>query len=97
MKLDLAPAARGARVNGHTGLSRPYCGRLTAADRPVGRGIHETGFWQTDRDAGSGRWQITWNIPLAGTRPHTLGFTGTPHLSRWVEAPRTKGRESRGG
>lgn len=61
-----------------TGLSQPRGHRLMVDDKPVDQSVHQNDFWQTDHDANTRSWQITFNVPLGGPKPHTLQLMQTP-------------------
>ena len=56
--------------------SRGYA--LSLNNRPLDQSVHGGDFWQTDYDPGRQRWQMTFNVPLAGERAHVLRFTKAP-------------------
>ena len=61
-----------------SGLSDSRGHTLYLDGQPVNQSIHGNDFWQTDYDPASQRWSRTYNLPIAGDRPHTLRFRATP-------------------
>lgn len=61
-----------------TGLSESRGYRLFVDDKPVDQSIHRNDFWQTDYNPATQKFQITFNVLLAGNRPHTLHLEKTP-------------------
>jgi len=61
-----------------TGLPQSRGYRLFVDDKPVDQTIHGNDFWQTDYDSALQHFRITFNVPLAGNRAHTLHLEKTP-------------------
>ncbi len=67
-----------------TGLKKPKGYELALDGKRVDQSVHGNDFWQTDYDAVSGQWRMTFNVHAEGgsAAAHTLTFT--------VETPGSK-------
>ena len=45
--------------------------------QPVNQSVHGSDFWQTDFDAATQSWSLTYNIPIADNKSHTIQLTKT--------------------
>ena len=55
-----------------TGLASPVGLHLIVDDKSLNQSVHGNDYWQTDYDAGSKTWSLTFNVPIADRSPHTL-------------------------
>jgi hypothetical protein len=61
-----------------TGLTSPSDHQLLFDGRPVNQSVHGNDFWQTDFDAATQRWSLTYNLPITDNKSHTIQLTKTP-------------------
>ena len=55
-----------------TGLTMPCDYGLSLDGQPVDQSVHGNDFWQTDYDAATRQWQLTFNIPFSSGKSHTV-------------------------
>ena len=61
-----------------TGLASPTGHALAVDGQPVDQSVHGNDFWQTDYDAATARWSLTYTIPVAEGRPHLISLSRKP-------------------
>lgn len=61
-----------------TGLTSPRAPVLLQDGQPVNQSVHGNDFWQTDYDAATRTWQITFCVPVEVGRAHSFTFGGAP-------------------
>ena len=61
-----------------TGLTSPRGHQLLFDGQPVNQSVHGNDFWQTDFDAATQSWSLTYNLPVTDDKPHTIRLTKTP-------------------
>jgi hypothetical protein len=49
-----------------TGLKDSRGFELLVDGRSLNQAVHGNDFWQTEYDAGHGRWRLTYNVPRSG-------------------------------
>jgi hypothetical protein len=61
-----------------TGLSRPQSYRLFVNGNPLDQSVHGNDFWQSDYNATTKSWRLTFNIPAAPERRQTIQLNYVP-------------------
>jgi len=46
--------------------------------QPINQSVHGNDFWQTDFDAATQSWSLTYNLPITDNKSHTIQLTKTP-------------------
>ena len=60
------------------GLTPPRDHQLLFGGQPMNQSVHGNDFWQTDFDAATKSWSLTYNLPITDNKPHTIQLTETP-------------------
>ena len=60
------------------GLTSPRDHQLLFDGQLVDQSVHGNDFWQTDFDAATQSWSLTYNLPITDNESHTIQLTKTP-------------------
>ena len=55
-----------------SGLSTPTGFTFLVDDQPLQQSVHGRDFWQTDYDAKTKTWSLTYNVPVDDTKAHRV-------------------------